>query len=127
MMDMDMDDMAMEAEDIVNPEKTRIFDRDGKHRIWLDCPYEKFRHTILRLKEAGARLTTISAYPESNEETGLNYFFELENSTYIIRAKTQDKSIDSLFALFANADFIERETNKIFGVKFLGHPHMMGQ
>ncbi len=41
-----------------------------------------------------------------------------------VKTATDKFSIGSLYTLFVNADFIEREINNIFKIKFLGHPNL---
>ena len=97
---------------------------DGKKRVWWECGPSQFLPIVSRLKEAQARLITIQASPESGREVRLHYYFSIEGMTCIIKTFTDRTSINSLYTLFMNSDFIEREINNIFKIKFLGHPNL---
>lgn len=97
---------------------------DGKKRIWWECSPSQFLPIVSRLKEAQARLITIQAFPMGGKDIGLNYYFNIEEITCIIKTYTERSCINSLYTLFTNSDFIEREINNIFKIKFLGHPNL---
>ncbi|MBI2251570.1 MAG: NADH-quinone oxidoreductase subunit C [Armatimonadetes bacterium] len=94
-----------------------------KKKISLKCLNANFLETISRIKVLGASLMSISVHPRE-EEMGLTYFFDLGGVIYEVSTATNQKTIHSLYSLFNNADFIERECNLLFNIKFLGHPNL---
>jgi NADH:ubiquinone oxidoreductase subunit C len=98
--------------------------QDGQRRIHWECTSYQFLAIASRLKEANAKLITIFARQNQPDEAALHYFFELNGTTCLVKTFTDKSSIGSLYTLFINADFIEREINNIFKIKFLGHPNL---
>jgi NADH:ubiquinone oxidoreductase subunit C len=97
---------------------------DGKKRVWWECSPLQFLPIVSRLKEAQARLITIQATPDEEKDIRLSYYFTIEGTTLIVKTHTDKSCINSLYTLFTNSDFIEREINNIFKIKFLGHPNL---
>lgn len=94
-------------------------------RTYWRCPAAGFALCTRLLQEGGARLLTLSATRESDDELQLTYTFELGRGSYLVmRTPTLERSLESLFSTFPAADFLEREVNQLFGVKFLGHPNL---
>jgi Ni,Fe-hydrogenase III component G len=98
--------------------------QDGKRRIWWECSPWQFLPIVSRLKEAQARLVTIQATPRGGRDLTLNYYFTIGDATCVVITYTDKSCINSLYTLFTNSDFIEREINNIFKIKFLGHPNL---
>jgi NADH:ubiquinone oxidoreductase subunit C len=96
----------------------------NKKIVYWECSPLQFLAIASRLKESQARLITIYATPEPAREVKLHYYFEMEGLSCILKTATDKLSIGSLYTLFVNADFIEREINNIFKIKFLGHPNL---
>lgn len=90
----------------------------------LDCSVKKFESTIRKIKKDGGKLVTISASSDKSREVSLQYFFDFMKNFILVKTKTQDLAIGSLYVYFPNSDFIEREINLSFGVKFLGNPNL---
>ncbi len=89
------------------------------------CTHNLFLASARYLHDNGARLLTLAATVDDDGELILTYAFEVGASgKVLIRAQTENHGIDSLFSLFACADFLEREVNNLFGIKFLGHPNL---
>jgi NADH:ubiquinone oxidoreductase subunit C len=83
-----------------------------------------FLQAASSLKREGAVLSSICACPDEEGEVALSYFFEVAGTLKALRTRTSNRSIDSLFSLFSNSDFLEREANKLYRIKFLGHPNL---
>lgn len=89
------------------------------------CPASKLLEAARLLQEGGARLLTMSTLPHTDGERVLTYTFELvRGGDLVVRVFTEAQSVSSLFSCFPAADFLEREVNHLFGVKFLGHPNL---
>jgi NADH:ubiquinone oxidoreductase subunit C len=82
-----------------------------------------FEEAIARLKEEEAEFMTL-ATRRSGGELILWYYFRTKGKVKIIQVQSVDNSVPSLYSSFRKADFIEREINNTFGVKFLGHPNL---
>lgn len=94
-------------------------------RCEYNCARVHFAQASRFLQNEGARLLTLSAIGFEAGEVMLTYTFEIETTgSIILRTPTQDRTADSLFSSFPAADFLEREVNNLFGVKFLGHPNL---
>lgn len=96
----------------------------ARARQW-SCAREAFLACGQRLRDAGARLLTLSALCASDDELLLTYTFEVEGrGSVTLRTTTERRSAESLFSVFPAADFLEREVSSLFGVKFVGHPNL---
>lgn len=94
-------------------------------RFTFDCAGPVFTPAGRVLHDAGARLLTLSALRAVGEELLLTYTFEVgPRGIVTVRTLTHERGVESLFTLFPAADFLEREVNNLFGVKFLGHPNL---
>lgn len=94
-------------------------------RTFWRCPSSGFSVCTRFLQEGGARLLTLSATCDLENELVLTYTFELGRGSYLVMSThTRERSLESLFSTFPAADFLEREVNQLFGVKFVGHPNL---
>jgi NADH:ubiquinone oxidoreductase subunit C len=101
-----------------NEEKSR-----NKHEF-LECNFDGFDETISRLKENGAEFVSLSTVRNDKGNLSLIYYFQVKEKIIVLKAKIKDNSIPSLYSSFVKADFVEREINNTFGIKFLGHPNL---
>ena len=75
-------------------------------------------------------LTTLCGihYPESDQPFGVIYHLHSLENNQRIRIKTfttlEDISIPSATAVFAGANWMERETYDFYGILFTGHPNL---
>jgi len=73
----------------------------------------------------GARLSTISAV-DRNFKFDLLYHFTLDQEGLVasicLSTPKQAASIDSVTDMLPAANWIEREIQELFGIKFIGHP-----
>ena len=89
------------------------------------CPTALLADSARALHAAGARLLTLAATLEADGEATLTYTFSIgTNRVLALEATSAEKTVDSLFSMFSTADFLEREVNHIFGLKFVGHPNL---
>lgn len=79
---------------------------------------------VNNLKEQGAELLTIECQRETEEELILDYTFDVDGVNIILRTRTDEESISSLYSLFPCSDYPEREIAAIFQIKFLGNPNL---
>ena len=84
----------------------------------------RFEENIFRLKEMEARLATLSCRRNQDGSLVMLYYFRKEDRLIVLELTITDNSVPSLYSTFTKADFIEREINNTFGVKFLGHPNL---
>ncbi len=83
-----------------------------------------FEESVFRLKEENARLVTISCQRSLDGPLNLLYYFQKERRLIILELAVIENTVPSLYSIFTKADFIEREINNTFGIKFLGHPNL---
>jgi NADH:ubiquinone oxidoreductase subunit C len=91
---------------------------------YLNCNFDGFDETVSRLKENGAEFISLSTVRNDNGILSLIYYFKTGEKIIVLKAKTKENSIPSLYSSFVKADFVEREINNTFGIKFLGHPNL---
>ena len=89
----------------------------GRKLLWRACDYS-FIPIISRLKHFSARIVSITSSFE-DEEVLLDYYFELNDKSCIVRLKTKDMKTDSIAPFFAESKFIEKEIASVFKVTFL--------
>jgi len=110
------------VEDALRGASSRSAEAGGE--TWR-CPENLFGSCSRLIQEGGGRLLTLSASSDEAEELLLTYTFELGAArTFTVSVSPRDGTVDSLFSRFVTADFLEREVNQLFGVKFLGHPNL---
>lgn len=97
---------------------------DKTSTVEIVCEPENFEDTLARLKNMGAEFITISAEVIPEDRVCLCYYFQKGAKTVIIRIELKDRTILSLYSRFNKSDFIEREINNLFGIKFVGHPNL---
>lgn len=91
---------------------------------YIQCDFNGFETVISSLKEAGADFISLSTIRDEAGNLSLIYYFHRGEKIIVLKAKTRDNSIPSLYSSFVMADFVEREINNTFGIKFLGHPNL---
>lgn len=99
-------------------------DQDKDKPVVMEMEYDQFEGTVEKLKELGAEFVTLSSTRMDDGVFLLSYFFNHQGRMIKIRVNTLDNVIPSLYTHFGKSDFIEREINSLFGVKFLGHPNL---
>jgi NADH-quinone oxidoreductase subunit C/D len=102
----------------------------------LELPKESILPVLQHLKQAGHFDFLMDVcgvdYPERAQKTGAPRFdvvyhlFNSKNSTRLrIKAQVgQNETIESAIPVFRNADWFERETFDMFGIRFSGHPNL---
>jgi len=103
---------------------TPAFTHDEAEPLFLECSGDQFAEFISGLKEQGGRLMSISAVSTGKGEVELMYYFDLSGTPQVLKSRTVDGVIESLYSLFQSADFMEREIHELYGVKFMGHPNL---
>lgn len=84
----------------------------------------EFEKIITRLNDDDAKFITLSSLIGGDGEHILIYYFKVAGKTITVHLRPKKKSVPSLYSTFVKADFIEREINNTFGIKFLGHPNL---
>lgn len=97
------------------------------HWFRLDTPRLLPQGAAL-LREAGARLTMITAYNRrqlSEPMQEVCYHFELKGIIYNLTVTLNGEwpTVPSITPLFANADWHEREMMELYGINVSGHPN----
>lgn len=97
---------------------------EEKKNVNMECEYDEFENTIIKMKEIGAKFLTVSTLRSEEDDFWLIYYFQHLDRKIVLRVKTKDNSIPSLYSYFGIADFLEREINNLFEIKFVGHPNL---
>ena len=90
---------------------------------WMLAPRLDVLEMAQKMKEWGARFSTMTGRMISEEETAVIYHYCLENVAYNIKVNTQGNKLPSISVILPAADWIEREIQDLFKVEFTGHPH----
>lgn len=106
----------------------RVLELRQEHgnRIWLRvAPADLLAAGRLLVDELRARLATVSAV-DGRDDIELTYHFALDNRGCVVNLRTRagkpDPHLESLTALTAGAQWIEREIMELFACRFDGHP-----
>jgi NADH-quinone oxidoreductase subunit C len=91
--------------------------------LWLDAPHLDVLEMARRMAAAEALLSTISATALPDGETELIYHYRSGSAALNIRVCTTANSIPSIAPLCQAANWIEREIQDLYAVKFTGHPN----
>jgi len=107
--------------EIVDDKHLIQFKIDGKHIVSFATFLKDEMHFIYPL-----HITAVD-YPEDNE-LEMVYHFVKVNMPYLVRVKFRvprdNPSVDSIAKVWPAANWFERETYDMFGVKFRGHPDL---
>jgi hypothetical protein len=89
--------------------------------LWLDAPGIDVLRMAHLMGEAGARLMTITARPNGDQETRLAYHWDLDGQVLTVITLTDGTHIASISSICPAANWIEREIHDYYGVVFTGH------
>lgn len=92
--------------------------------LWLDTPDLDVIRMAALANDLGMRLSTMTGIAVEEGETQLIYHFVSGSLVLNVRVQTQRNSIPSIAAIMPAANWIEREIHDLYGVEFLGHPHL---
>lgn len=91
--------------------------------LWLEAPHLDVLEMARRMVTAEALLSTISATARPDGETELIYHYRIGGAALNIRVRTTNNSLPSIAPLCQAANWIEREIQDLYAVKFTGHPN----
>lgn len=94
--------------------------RDG---WWMTAPDLDVLEMARKMKEWEARFSTMTGSMLPNDETAVIYHYCLEGNAYNIKVFTHENRLPSISVILPAAEWIEREIQDLFKVKFEGHPH----
>ena len=97
-----------------------IRQRDG---WWMAAPALDVLTMARRMKELGARLSTITAAALPGDETEVIYHYYVDRQTINFKVSTQASVLPSISHILPSADWAEREIQDLYGVEFKDHPH----
>lgn len=92
--------------------------------IWMDGAELDVVALAELMKNAEARLTTITAISIDNGETELIYHFAIGGEAINVRTRTKANAVPSIANVYKAANWAERENHDLFGVDFTGHPNL---
>lgn len=91
----------------------------------IQCEPALFEAQAEELQTQGASFITLSTVRDEDNFFRLIYYFRLQDRIIVLKTKTKNNAISSLYSYFSTADFIEREINSLFGIKFIGNPNLI--
>ncbi len=91
----------------------------GKKDFYIET--SQIDKTIDLFKEEKARLITITAYSNKDEDFFIYYHFDVKNSVFTIKIKLKKIKTNSIINKFPAACWIEKEIHEMYGIKFKGH------
>jgi NADH:ubiquinone oxidoreductase subunit C len=92
--------------------------------MWLDAPDLDVNCMAALANDLGMRLSTMTGIALEDSETQLIYHFVSGSTVLNFKVQTQQNSIQSITAPIPAANWIEREIHDLYGVEFVGHPHL---
>jgi NADH-quinone oxidoreductase subunit C len=96
-----------------------IAQRDG---WWMAAPALDVVALAWRMKEWGARLSTLTAAVLPGEETEVIYHYYLDHQALNFKVPTQGNRLPSISPILPSANWAEREIQDLYRVEFKGHP-----
>lgn len=100
--------------------KSFVQKRDG---WWMSAPDLDVLEMAQKMKEWGARLSTMTGEVLDETETIVIYHFYLDGKAINIKVATKGNRLPSISLILPAAEWIEREIMDLFKVQFEGHPH----
>jgi Ni,Fe-hydrogenase III component G len=97
-----------------------IQQRDG---WWMAASTLDVLALAQHMKEWEARLSTITAAMLPGDETEVIYHYYLDHQVFNFKVPTHNNTLPSISPILPAADWIEREIQDLYRVKFTGHPH----
>lgn len=91
---------------------------------WLDAPDLDVTRMAALANDLGMRLSTMTGFVLEDGETQLIYHFVSGSTVLNVRVQTERNSIQSIAPIVPAANWIEREIHDLYGVEFIGHPHL---
>ena len=97
-----------------------IQQRDG---WWMDAPDLDVVEMASKMKDWNARFSTMTGSMLPNEETAVIYHYCLDGKNINLRVHTYHNELASISNILPAAEWIEREIQDLFKVRFIDHPH----
>lgn len=99
-----------------------VQERDG---WWMTAPDLDVLELARRMKEWGARFSTMTGVLQPQEETAVIYHYCLGGVNFNFKVLTKNNHLPSISLILPAAEWIEREIQDLFRVKFVDHPNPM--
>jgi NADH:ubiquinone oxidoreductase subunit C len=97
-----------------------IQQRDG---WWMSAPNLDVIETARFMLGLEGRLSTITAAALPGDETEVIYHYYFDHQVLNFKVTTQKNTLPSIGSILPAADWIEREIQDLYKVRFTGHPH----
>jgi NADH-quinone oxidoreductase subunit C len=93
---------------------------------------ESIREAVSRLKSQGlidylSDLTCADFYPREPRFELAYHLLSIKHKDRVrlkVRVSGDDATVESVFSVWPSVNFFEREVFDLFGIRFLGHPHL---
>ncbi len=90
---------------------------------WMVAPELDVLEMARKMKEWGARFSTMTGAVLTDVETAVIYHFYLNGQACNLKVATKENKIPSISNILPAAEWIEREIMDLYKVEFIGHPH----
>ena len=77
---------------------------------------------IRAYREAGADF--VALWVNDGDEAELIYYLNVGGDVEALRVRTENRSVPSLYGIFGDADWAEREACRNYRIKFVGNPNL---
>lgn len=106
--------------------------RFDRNELSIYIARESLREAVARLKSQGltdylSDLTCADFYPREPRFELAYHMLSIKNKDRVrlkVRLSGDDATVESVFSIWPSVNFFEREVFDLFGIRFLGHPHL---
>lgn len=106
--------------------------RFDRNELSIYIARESLREAVARLKSQGftdylSDLTCADFYPREPRFELAYHMLSIKNKDRVrlkVRLSGDDATVESIFSIWPSVNFFEREVFDLFGIRFLGHPHL---
>jgi len=106
--------------------------RFDRSELTLYIARESIREAVSRLKTQGlidylSDLTCADFYPREPRFELAYHLLSIKNKERVrlkVLLSGDDATVESIFSIWPSVNFFEREVFDLFGIRFLGHPHL---
>jgi NADH-quinone oxidoreductase subunit C len=106
--------------------------RFDRNELSIYIGRESIREAVSRLKSQGlidylSDLTCADFYPREPRFELAYHLLSIKHKDRVrlkVRVSGDDATVESVFSVWPSVNFFEREVFDLFGIRFLGHPHL---
>ena len=135
--DIDVSEIEEASEEKIEPSKPinqslLEFSEEGSQYLNISVPSDLLHQLMLQLKnQEETKFDYLFCLSGVDWQPELGVVYHLESTEHrhcvVVKVKTEDRenpTLDSVYDIWATAEFHEREVYDFFGIKFNGHPNL---